>query len=48
MIIREDEDEKMDDSIADEDLEDDSFYNNSTEDTDAPAVDCTTKDGKSE
>lgn len=48
MIIREDEDEKMDDSIADEDLEDDSFYNNSTEDADAPAVDCTTKDGKSE
>lgn len=47
-IHEEDEAEKIDDSIADEDLDDESFYNNSTDDADAPAMDCTTKDGKSE
>lgn len=48
MGIHEDETGKIDDSIADEDLEDESFYNNnSTDDADAPVVACTTKDGKS-
>lgn len=47
MSIHEDDAEKIDDSIADEDIDDESFYNNSTDDSDAPAVVCTTKDGKS-
>lgn len=47
LSIHEDEAEKIDDSIADEDLDDESFYNNSTDDADAPTVVCTTKDGKS-
>lgn len=48
MGIHEDDAEKIDDSIADEDIDDESFYNNSTDDADAPVVECTTKDGKSE
>lgn len=39
--------EKIDDSIADEDIDDESFYNNSTDDADVPTVACKTKDGKS-
>lgn len=47
MSVHEDDVEKIDDSIADEDIDDESYYNNSTDDADAPVVDCTTKDGKS-
>lgn len=48
MGVHEDETGKLDDSIADEDIDDDGFYsNNSTDDADAPVIPCTTKDGKS-
>lgn len=47
MGVHEDEVEKIDDSIADEDIEDELFYTNSTEDIDSPAIACTTNDGKS-
>lgn len=48
--IHEDEEVKrIDDSIADEDIDDENFFNNnSTEDADAPPIACTTKDGQSE
>lgn len=47
MGVHEDETDKMDDSMANEDIDDETFYNNSTEDADAPTIGCTTTDGKS-
>lgn len=47
MGAHENGDEKIDDSIADEEIDDEILYNNSTEDTDASDTNCTAIHGKS-